>query len=130
MAVHVGKSGVVKNSTGAVGEVRSWTINETGETTDATTMGSGNWRTNVATFNSWTAEIECFYDDADTVQGGFTVGATIDLAVQPTGSTSGEPEFSGDAIVTGCSTAGAVDGLVTANLSLTVTGALVKGTVS
>jgi hypothetical protein len=129
MAVHAGKAGVVKAGSDAVGEVRSWTIEEAGETADGTAMGA-TWRTNVATLRSWTGSLTCWFDDADAGQTALVSGATVALEVMPTGETAGEAVYSGNAIITAVSRTAAVDGVIEATFSFTGDGALTVGTVS
>lgn len=130
MAVKSGKSGVIKDGTGIIGEVRSYTLNQTAEVVDATSFGAGTWRKSVPMFNSWTGELEAFYDPADARQSAFTIGSTVSIEVCPTGDTSGEPVFSGDAVVTSRNVSGSVDNLVMISLSLTGVGELVEDTIS
>lgn len=129
MAVHAGKAGVVRVGSDTVGEVRSWTIEETGETADATAMGA-TWRTNVATLRAWTGSLTCWFDDVDAGQSALQSGGTVTLEVMPTGNTNGEPLLSGSAIITAVSRSAAVDGVIESTFSFTGDGALTVGTVS
>lgn len=129
MATHTGSEGVIKSGANTVAEVRSYTIAETGDTIEDTSMGDAA-RTYKAGLKTWTATVEAFWDETDTNgQGSFDVGSSVTLNVYPEGSSSGDAYYSGTAIVTGKTINGTFDGMVEASFSLQGTGALSETTV-
>lgn len=130
MATHKGSEGVVKVGANAVAEVKSYSIEETGDTIETTTMGDAA-RTYTPSLTSWTASVEVFWDETDTTgQGALTTGAEVTLNVYPEGDTTGDSYYTGSAIVTGVSISGSFDGTVDASISLQGTGVLTNGTAS
>ena len=129
MTTHTGSEGTVKIGANTVAEIKSWTIEETGDTAEDTTMGD-TWRTHKATLNSWSGSLECFWDETDSMgQGALTTGASVTLNVYPEGDTTADTFYTGTAIVTGISRTGAFDGLVEASFTFQGTGALTPDTV-
>ena len=130
MATHKGSEGVVKVGANAVAEVKSYSIEETGDTIETTTMGDAA-RTYTPSLTSWTASVDVFWDETDTTgQGALTTGAEVTLNVYPEGDTTGDSYYTGSAIVTGVSISGSFDGTVDASISLQGTGVLTNGTAS
>jgi len=90
MATHTGSEGTVKSGANAIAEIRSYTISETGDTIEDSSMGDSS-RTYKAGLKTFTASVECFWDETDTTgQGSFDVGSTVTLNVYPEGATTGE----------------------------------------
>lgn len=124
MATHTGSEGVVKVGANTIAEIRSYSVEQTGDTVEDTAMGD-TARTFKPTLTSWTASADVFWDETDTTgQGALTVGAEVTLGVYPEGDASGDSYYSGSAIVTGVSISGSFDGMVEASISLQGTGAL------
>jgi len=129
MATHTGSEGTVKVGANAVAEIRSFSLEESGETIETTSMGDAS-RTFVAGLKTFTGTIECFWDETDsTGQGALTVGSEITINVYPEGDTSGDTYYTGTAIVTGVSKAGSFDGMVEQSISVQGDGALTSTTV-
>lgn len=129
MATHTGSEGVIKSGANTVAEVRSYTISETGDTIEDTSMGDSS-RTFKAGLKTFTASVEAFWDETDTNgQGSFDVGSSVTLNVYPEGSSSGDVYYTGSAIVTGKTVNGTFDGMVEASFTLQGTGALSETTV-
>ncbi len=129
MATHTGSEGTLKVGSSAVAEIRSYTINETGETIEDTSMGDTS-RTFKAGLKTFTASVEVFWDETDTTgQGALDVGSEVTLNVYPEGDTSGDTYYSGTSIVTGKTVTGSFDGMVEASFELQGTGALTETTV-
>ena len=128
MATHAGSEGTVKSGANTVAEIRSYTINETGDTIEDSSMGDVS-RTYKAGLKTWTASVEVFWDETDTNgQGSFDVGSTVTLNVYPEGSSSGDMYYTGSAIVTGKTINATFDGMVEASFTLQGTGALSETT--
>ncbi len=129
MATHTGSEGTVKSGANAIAEIRSYTISETGDTIEDSSMGDSS-RTYKAGLKTFTASVECFWDETDTTgQGSFDVGATVTLNVYPEGATTGDIYYTGSAIVTGKTVNATFDGMVEASFTLQGTGALSESTV-
>lgn len=128
MATHAGSEGTVKSGANAIAEIRSYTISETGDTIEDSSMGDVS-RTYKAGLKTWTASVEVFWDETDTNgQGSFDVGSTVTLNVYPEGSTTGDMYYTGSAIVTGKTINATFDGMVEASFTLQGTGALSETT--
>lgn len=129
MATHTGSEGTVKVGSDAVSEIRSYTIDETGEVLEDTTMGDSA-RTYKASLKTFTGSIDVFWDETDTAgQGALDVGSEVTLNVYPEGDAAGDTYYTGTAIVTGKSVTGSFDGMVEATISVQGTGALTETTV-
>jgi predicted secreted protein len=129
MAVHKGSEGTIKVGANAIAEIRSYSLEETGDTIETSTMGD-TARTYTPSLTSWSGSVDVYWDETDTTgQGALTVGAEVTLNVYPEGDTTGDAYYTGSAIVTGVSTTASFDGLVEASISLQGTGALTNTTV-
>jgi len=130
MTVSTGKDGNVKIGTDAVANIKSWTLETTAETQDASKMGTaGNWRDHLATLKSWAGSVDAWWDAADMGQAALSLGDTVTLDLFPTGDASAQIKFSGSAIITGTPKTAAVDGLIEVSFSFQGTGALAESTV-
>ena len=134
MATHTGSEGTVKTGTvgsdSAIAEIRSYSVEETSDTTEDTSMGD-SYRTHKTTLKSWSGSVDVFWDETDTDgQVALAVGSEATVTFYPEGSTTGDTYLSGTAIVTGRTVTGSFDGMVEASLTLQGTGALTITTVS
>ena len=129
MATHKGSEGTVKSGANAIAEIRSYTITETADVLEDTTMGDAS-RTYLASLKTFTGSIECFWDETDT-NGQLTldVGSTVTINIYPEGSTSGDTYYTGSVIITEKSVTASFDGMVEASFSFQGTGALSESTV-
>mgnify|MGYP003131550810 FL=1 len=127
MATFSGSAGVVKAGGNAIGEIRSFTVDQTGDTVEDTAMGDTS-RSFVPTLNTFTASIDALFDDTDTAQTAMTIGSSLAFLFQPEGSGSGAYQLSGSGIVTGISQSQSFDGLVERSFTVQGTGALTIGT--
>tara|TARA_R100001079_G_scaffold102163_1_gene67463 strand:+ start:213 stop:599 length:387 start_codon:yes stop_codon:yes gene_type:complete len=127
MATFSGSAGVVKAGGNAIGEIRSFTVDQTGDTVEDTAMGDST-RSFKATLNTFTASIDALFDDTDTAQTALTIGSSLAFLFQPEGSGSGAYQLSGSGIVTGISQSQSFDGLVERSFTVQGTGALTIGT--
>lgn len=128
MATHKGSEGIIKVGANTVAEVKSYSIEETGDTVETTSMGD-TARTYSPTLTSWTASVDVFWDETDTTgQGALTIGSEVTLNVYPEGADTGDTYYTGSAIVTGVSISASFDGTVDASISLQGTGALTSST--
>lgn len=127
MATHTGSEGTVKVGANAVAEIRSYSIEQTADTTEDTTMGDA-WRTHKSTLKSWSGSVDVFWDETDTTgQGGLVPGSEVTANFYPEGSTTGDIYMTGTAIVTGKTVTASHDGMVESSIQLQGTGALTTG---
>lgn len=129
MATHTGSEGTVKVGSNAIAEIRSFSIEETADTLDDTTMGTIA-RTYKSSLTTFTGTIDVLWDETDaTGQGALTIGASVTLNLYPEGDTTGDVYLTGEAIVTGRSVNSTFDGLVEMSISVQGNGALSQTTV-
>ena len=128
MGVHKGSEGTVHVGTDAVAEIRSYSIEESADTLETTSMGDSA-RTHLASLTSFSGSIDVYWDEADTAQTALTVGTSVTIKFYPEGTASSAKYYSGEAIVTGVSRSASFDGLVEASISVQGTGALTLTTV-
>jgi hypothetical protein len=129
MAVHKGSEGLVKIGANTVAEVKSYSIEESGDTVETTSLGD-TARTYLPSLTTFSGTIECHWDETDsTGQGALTIGAQVTLNLYPEGDDSGDSYYSGDVIVTGVSRSAAMDDIVAATYSFQGNGALTLTTV-
>ena len=127
MATHTGSEGTVKVGANAIAEIRSYSIEQTADTTEDTTMGDA-WRTHKTTLKSWSGTVDVYWDETDTTgQGALVVGAEVTANFYPEGSTTGDVYLTGTAIVTGKTISASFDGMVESTITLQGTGALTTG---
>ena len=129
MATHAGSEGTVKVGSDAIAEIRSFSIEETADTIEDTSMGDAA-RTYKPSLTSFSGSIDVFWDETDSAgQGALTIGAEVTLNLYPEGDTAGDTYLSGAAIVTGRSVSSSFDGLVEMSISVQGNGALTQTTV-
>lgn len=128
MAVFTGKAGVVQTGSNSLAEVRSYSITQTGETTESTAMGDSA-KTFESTLTEFSGSVDLFFDDTDTNgQVSLAIGTSFTLNLAPEGTGSGAFKLSGSAIVTEVTRTAAHDGLVEMTVGFQGTGALTIGT--
>lgn len=138
-SIHSGSQGIVYRGTTAVASIRSFSIEETMDTIDATTMdttGGNAFRTNKPTFKSWSATIDVFWTVADDYADALTsnVGeADSDLKpgtsehefhFWPIGDDQYELGYKAKALITSRTISSSVDGMVEATITVIGTEAL------
>jgi hypothetical protein len=129
MATHTGSEGTVKVGANAIAEIRSFSLEETADTLEDTTMGD-TARTYKSSLTTFTGSVDVFWDETDTTgQGALTIGASVTLNVYPEGDASGDTYYTGTAIVTGVTRSSSFDGLVEASITVQGSGALTATTV-
>jgi lipopolysaccharide biosynthesis protein len=132
MATHTGSEGTVKVGSVAIAEIRSYSVEQTGDTVEDTTMGDA-WRTHKSTLKSWTGSVDVFWDETDTTgQGALSVGSSVTMNFYPEGATAGTSEtyLTGTALVTGVTVTASFDGMVESTLSVQGVGALTSATLA
>ena len=130
MATHKGSEGTVKVGAGdTVAEIRSYSIEESADTLEDTSMGDSA-RTYKPSLTNFSGSLDVFWDETDTSgQGALSIGSEVTLSIYPEGDTAGDTYYSGSAIVTGVSRTSSFDGLVEASISVQGNGALTGTTV-
>ena len=130
MATHTGSEGTVKVGSNAIAEIRSFSIEETADTLEDTTMGD-TARTYKSSLTNYTGTIDVLWDETDTTgQGALTIGAEVTLNLYPEGDVTGDVYYTGAAIVTGRTINSSYDGLVEMSISVHGNGALSETTVA
>lgn len=130
MATHTGSEGTVKVGSNAIAEIRSFSIEETADTLEDTTMGD-TARTYKSSLTNYTGTIDVLWDETDTSgQGALTIGAEVTLNLYPEGDVTGDVYYTGAAIVTGRTINSSYDGLVEMSISVQGNGALSETTVA
>jgi hypothetical protein len=129
MAVHKGSEGTVKVGANGILEIRSYSIEESADTLETSTMGD-TARTYVPSLTTFTASVDVYWDETDTNgQGALSIGNEVTLNVYPEGDASTDTYYTGSAIVTGVTRTASFDGLVEASITLQGTGALTESIV-
>jgi predicted secreted protein len=123
MATHTGSEGLIKVGTTTVGELRSYTLEQTADTIEDTSMGDSS-RTYKSALKGFSGSASLFFDEADAGQILIVVGGSITIKVFPEGASSGDKFYEGSAIVTGYNVSASFDGMVEAEMTFTGTGAL------
>ena len=129
MATHTGSEGLIRIGTTTVGELRSYTLDQTADTIEDTSLGDTT-RTYKAGLKGFTGSASLFFDEADAGQILIVVGTEIAIKFYPEGNTAGDKFYEGTAIVTGYNISASFDGLVEAEMTFTGTGALSLSTAS
>ena len=129
MATHKGSEGTVKVGSNAVAEIKSYSIEESADTLEDTSMGDSA-RTYKSSLTSFSGSLDVFWDETDSSgQGALSIGSEVTLNVYPEGDASGDIYYTGSAIVTGVSRSASFDGLIEASISVQGNGALTTTTV-
>lgn len=130
MATHTGSEGTVRvGATNNVLEIRSYSVEETSDTAEDSSMGD-SYRTFKTTLKAWSGSVDVFWDELDTTgQGALIVGSEVAVRFLPEGPTAGDIYYFGNAIVTGKTVTGSFDGMVESTITLQGTGTLASTTV-
>ena len=92
MPRYTGNDGVVLIGSSAIGNLRSWELNESGDEIDVPAMGD-TARQRLAGKPDVGGSVTMWYDDSDTVQEALDQGDSISLDIRPRGTGTGLPEF-------------------------------------
>lgn len=130
MATHTGSEGTVRvGATNNVLEIRSYSVEETADTVEDTSMGD-SYRTFKTTLKGWSGSVDVFWDETDaTGQGALIPGAEVNIRFYPEGATTADVYLTGQAIVTGKTITGSFDGMVESTITVQGTGALTSAAV-
>ncbi len=130
MANHKGSEGVAKIGASTIAEIKDFSLSETAETIDDTSMGDSA-RTKQVGLTSASGSMTAFWDETDTSgQGAMTVGASVTLNLYPEGATTGDAYATLTALITEKGVSTTLDGMVETSVSFEATGAVTWGTAS
>ena len=128
MATHLGKEGTVQVGSNAIAEIRSFSVDETIDVVEDTSMGDSA-KTYLASIKDFSGTIDVLFDETDTNgQTALSVGSSVTVNFAPEGTTTGDVKLTGTAIVTGKSVSSSFDGLVESTITIQGTGGLTTGT--
>ena len=128
MATHLGKEGTVQVGSNAIAEIRGFSIDETIDTVEDTSMGDSS-KTYLASIKDFSGTVDVLYDETDTNgQTALSLGSSVTLNFAPEGTASGDVKLTGTAIVTGKSITSSFDGLVESTITVQGTGGLTTTT--
>ena len=133
MAIATGKGGVVKideatetfGATTVVANMRSFSIETTSDTIEATNMDSTDREYLKSGLTSSTVSIECYWDEG-AGQLLLDAGESLDLEISPQGTGSGRKHYDCTGIVTSKSISTSFDGMVEASFSVQVNGGVTE----
>ncbi|HAI36907.1 MAG TPA: hypothetical protein DCM40_01555 [Maribacter sp.] len=129
MAVHTGSQGLVKVGGNTVAEVTAFTLETVADVIESTQL-SDSAKSFEASRTSFTATIECAFDETDTNgQLALTEGQSVSLFLHPEGNDSGDYVLQGTAIVTGNSVSVTMDDLIRLSISVQGSGGITRTTV-
>jgi len=129
MANHKGSEGVVKIGANTIAEVKDWSLSETADTIEDTTMGDVA-RTRQPSLTSASGSLNCFWDETDANgQIAMQAGTEVALKLYPEGAASGDYFASVQAIITTQDASATMDGMVEAAFSWESNGAVTWATV-
>ena len=129
MATHVGTSGVVKVGANTVAEVTGFTLNETQDTVEDTSLTDSK-KSYIALRGDATATIECHWYETDTSgQEALDVGTSATIELYPEGADAGDAYYTGTGIVTGADVAVTMDGIISRTLNIQFSGGVTHTTV-
>jgi hypothetical protein len=130
MANHKGSEGVIKVGSNTIAEIKDFSLSETAETIDDTTMGDSA-RTKQVSLTTASGSMTAFWDETDSSgQGAMTVGAEVTLNLYPEGATTGDTYATLTALITEKGVSTTLDGMVETSVSFEANGAVTWGTVA
>ena len=127
MATTTGQNGVIKidvsGTNTIVGEVRSFSMEESADSIETSVMGNvNNARTYVAGLESSTITVDAYFDASDAAQNNMTGRQAVDFELYPSGTDAGNRVFSGDGFITSRSVSTSFDGMVEVSFTIQVSG--------
>ena len=131
MASYEGSNGAVKlldgtGTSAAVAQIRSWNISQTRDTVEDTSMGD-SYRTHKKGLASWSGSMDIIFDDTEAAEVQAALNLDTDTPITAEffpDSAVVATKFMGTIIVTEYAITASYDGLVTASVSFSGTGAL------
>ena len=129
MATHNASQGLIKVGTDTLGELKSFSFNETSGTIETSNLSS-TAKTFAVGQTAFSGSAEAFWDNDDAAQNALANGSIVTLHLYPEGATSGDKFRSGTVQVTDVSTSLSTEGMVEASFSFTGSGVLSEATVA
>ena len=129
MATHAGYGGAVKVGSDTVAEVKDFSLETTANTESTTVLGGSGWTDVDLTTKSWTATLNCIWDDGDAGQQALIEGATVILNLYPRDDAATKEKWSGSCLVTSLSKSVSAEGLIEASISVTGKGEMAETTI-
>jgi hypothetical protein len=118
MATISGNDGTVYIATQAVGEVKSFSYDDTCDTMEDTAMGDSA-KSYMAGHLDGSGSVECHMDEDDAGQEDIVVGTSVALKLRPSGTGAGNDEYTGTVLVTGKSISQSLSDVVSTTFSFT-----------
>ena len=129
MATHTGSEGLVHIGTTLLGELKSWSVDESVTTIDTTQL-SDSAKTFTVGSTEWGGSCECFLDETDSAQTTLVISASVTLKFYFEGTASTDKYYTGTALVESFSRGGSIDDITNVSFTFKGTGALTLDTVS
>lgn len=128
MATHTGIEGQVKLGANAIAEVIGFSTEVSADTVEDTAL-TDTAKTFIGLRYSWTASVECHWDETDTngqlaLETAILAGSTVTLNLYPEGSTTGDKYLTGTALCTSMSIPVTMGDTIKRTCSFQGTGAL------
>lgn len=123
-----GKDGALAVGGTNVAMLTSWSVSQSAETLECTSMGGNGWKDYKDGLKSWEGSAEANFANStaevDNANALVTVGSTVVLTFYPDAADTGV-SFAGSAIVTSVENGASLGDIQAVSLSFTGTGALV-----
>ena len=123
MANHLGREGLVKISTTAIGELRNYQLSHSSDVVEDSVIGD-TYRTRLATMKTFSVSGDLYWDETNAGQLLITIGSSVTLNLYPEGADTGDIYYSGAAIVTKFDVSASFDGIVEGSIAFEGNGAL------
>jgi hypothetical protein len=121
MATYKGDSGIMKVGVTTIGEITTWSVEQTTDVIEDTAMGDTS-KTFVAGLVSWTGSCEAILSDSDTGQALLDNGSSLTAVDFFFDSTTSA--YKGNAIVTALSSSATMGEMIKVSVTFQGTGAL------
>lgn len=125
MAVSYGKGGLVKIGTDTVAHVQTWSVSQSAETGDTTSMGD-DWTNHILGAKSWEGSMDVLSDPDDPGQQALSIGASVTVSLYENGEDASKWYFTGLATVTSSETSSDKSAVNSGSVSFTGNGPLEK----
>lgn len=135
MAYATGSDAVIKIGSDTLTQCSAFSIDKTVDNAETSAIGTTS-KTFVNTLDSFTASLEIFYDESDTATASLLAAAAgntaaVSLSFYYEGTAAGVDKYlTGNGLISGISWNGEANGVFTASVSITGTGALTEATAS
>jgi len=128
MATHIGSEGLLYIGNNAIGELKSFSFDESASVINESNLNDTAERYRAGT-TSWTGSCEAALDETDTAQGALTIGAKVGVKFYFEGNQSGDTYRHGECIVTSINSSVTENEITRVSFSFQGTGVLATDTV-